>query len=208
MPSLFERITTLLKERTGLSDREITDKLVGPGAAQQPVNQACRNLQSRGVVVRKKRNDGRIANYLSDHEPVSEPPRREESPDANGDPLSEDSIKVVLVGWLDSHGWKTRVAWGRTRGIDVDAQRGRERWIIEVKGRGSRSAMRVNYFLAVLGELLQRMDDPEARYSIALPDLPQFRGLWRRLPALVKSRNTITALFVDADGNVEAMETS
>jgi hypothetical protein len=62
--------------------------------------------------------------------------------------------------------------------------------------------MRLNYFLGVLGELLQRMDDDSARYSIALPDLPQFRGLWERLPRLAKSRTTVTALFVRENGSV------
>ena len=55
--------------------------------------------------------------------------------------------------------------------------------------------MRVNYFLSMLGETLQRMDDPDASYSIAVPDLPQFRGLWARLPALAKSRTQISAIF-------------
>jgi len=41
------------------------------------------------------------------------------------------------------------------------------------------------------------------RYSIALPDLPQFRGLWSRLPSLAKSRTQITALFVKASGEVD-----
>jgi hypothetical protein len=63
--------------------------------------------------------------------------------------------------------------------------------------------MRVNYFLSVLGELLQRMDDPDARYSLALPDMKQFRKLWQRLPQLAKSRTTISALFVDPLGKVE-----
>jgi hypothetical protein len=69
-------------------------------------------------------------------------------------------------------------------------------------GCGSRQPMRVNYFLAARGELLQRMDDEQARYSIALPDLPQFRWLWERLPKLAKSRTTITALFVRENGSV------
>ena len=71
-----------------------------------------------------------------------------------------------------------------------------------MKGGGSRDPMRVNYFLAVLGELLQRMDDPAARYSIALPDMKQFRGLWSRLPMVAKTRTQITALFVAASGDV------
>ena len=48
----------------------------------------------------------------------------------------------------------------------------------------------VNYFLAVLGELLQKMDEQACRYSIALPDLPQFRGLWDRLPREAKKLHT------------------
>lgn len=60
--------------------------------------------------------------------------------------------------------------------------------------------MRVAYFLGVLGEVLCRMTDPDAKYSIAIPDVPQFRNLWRRLPAEAKSRTRIAALFVgDAD---------
>jgi hypothetical protein len=31
------------------------------------------------------------------------------------------------------------------------------------------------------GELLQRMDDSNAKYNIALPELPQFRNLWLKL---------------------------
>ena len=75
--------------------------------------------------------------------------------------------------------------------------------IIEVKGSGSLNPMRVNYFLCILGELLQRMDDPTARYSIALPDLKQFRNLWLRLPDLAKQRSTIDAIFVSEDGMID-----
>ena len=92
---------------------------------------------------------------------------------------------------------------GSYRGIDIEATKGPSRWIIEVKGCGSLQAMRVNYFVGMLGELLQRMNDPNARYSIALPDMKQFRGLWERLPDLAKSRTTISALFVDASGHID-----
>lgn len=60
--------------------------------------------------------------------------------------------------------------------------------------------MNVNYFLTILGEILQRMEDPYAKYSIALPDIQQFRNLWDRLPLLAKVRTGITALFVDENG--------
>lgn len=84
-----------------------------------------------------------------------------------------------------------------------DARRDTQRWLIEAKGIGSRQPMRVNYFLGALGETLQRMDDAQALYSIALPDVAQFRGLWQRLPTLAKVRNHLSALFVSADGTVE-----
>jgi len=114
-------------------------------------------------------------------------------------------VKRHIQSWLEAAGWRVEVRWGRGgrgHGVDVDASRGSERWRIEVKGGGSLDPMRVNYFLAVLGELLQRMDDPAARYSIALPDMKQFRGLWSRLPTLAKTRTHITALFVAASGEV------
>lgn len=120
--------------------------------------------------------------------------------------LSEDEIKQVLDHWLQGAGWDTAVAWGHTPGIDVEASKPGRRWVIEVKGPGSRQPMRVNYFLAILGETLQRMDDPSAQYSIALPDLPQYRGLWDRLPALAKSRTGISVLFVDTQGKIEHIE--
>ena len=118
------------------------------------------------------------------------------------DALSEDEIKEVLVKWLSNQGWSTKVAWGRTQGVDVEAVKGKERWVIEVKGPGSRPQMRVNYFLGILGEMLQRMDNPATRYSIVLPDLQQYRRLWDRLPKLAKSRTKISILFVSVDRQV------
>ena len=118
-------------------------------------------------------------------------------------PRAVDSAVAALRCKLGSAGWRVETAWGHAPGVDIDARRGKERWLIEIKGPGSRQPMRVNYFLSILGETLQRMDDPAARYSIALPDMAQYRGLWERLPALAKERTAIDILFVDADGNIE-----
>jgi len=121
--------------------------------------------------------------------------------------LHEDPVKDILNLWLQSKGWETDINEGKRRGIDIEARNGSKRWIIEVKGCGSRAPMRNNYFLAVLGEILQRMDDPSARYSIAFPNMDKFRRLWRELPSLAKRRTTIDALFINADGTVvEEME--
>ena len=203
MATLPQEIVELLGKSPGMTDREITSALRSNSAPQQPINIAARGLAEKGVVIRKKRHDGLIGNYLSGQPvPVSNPPSSTKRQYGENQ-LSEDEAKEILRTWLEKDGWTTVIAWGRTRGIDIEAQRNSERWVIEVKGIGSRSEMRVNYFIGMLGETLQRMDDPAAKYSIAVPDVAQFRGLWSRLPSVAKSRTTITALFVAADGSVE-----
>jgi hypothetical protein len=150
----------------------------------------------RGWYRRRRRGAQRPAPPAPPSRPPDASPKAEEG-------LSEDEVKQHLQRWLQGQGWTCRIAWGKERGIDVEATRGEERWVIEAKGCGSRPQMRVNYFLAILGETLQRMDDPKARYSIALPDMAQYRGLWERLPALAKQRTGITLLLVGADRGVE-----
>jgi hypothetical protein len=201
-----ENLLAVVRNTPGLTDREITDRLLGPAAAQQAINQIARLLAAQGALERRRRPDGKLGNYppVASQEP-SLPDVESQGGLSSGavDSLSEDDVKRHLQAWLENTGWKVTVIWGRGQGIDIDAARSDRRWIIEAKGRGSLNAMRVNYFLGVLGELLQRMSDPEAKYSIALPDLPQFRRLWERLPELAKRRTTISALFVSESGHVE-----
>lgn len=66
--------------------------------------------------------------------------------------------------------------------------------------------MRADYFLSILGEMLQRMDDPAARYSIALPNMQQSRNLCMRLPVLAKKRVGIDAIFVSENGTIDFVE--
>ncbi len=202
MANMKERIIDLLRKNDGLSDREITDTLITKGAAQQPINQICRDLESQGFIVRSKQ-DGRIKNFLANNmlKSINEP-NGEKGAVKNDLFLSEDTLKKHLEKWLIQNGWKVQLTWGNLQGIDICAIQDNKRWVIEVKGEGSRQPMRVNYFLAILGETLQRMNDPESDYSIALPDLQQFRSLWDRLPILAKQRTGISILFVDRNGKI------
>ncbi|MEB2320747.1 MAG: MarR family transcriptional regulator [Pseudomonadota bacterium] len=203
MPTLPQELLRFVHSSPGLTDREITDALRGKLAPQQPVNIAARSLATRGQIVRRKRADGLIGNYPSDGLTQSAELEQTEPKAADLADQSEDKLKHRIREWLTSDGWHVEVAWARDRGIDVRAFRDGKRWIIEVKGIGSLPAMRVNYFLSILGETLQRMDDPASKYSICLPDVPQFRNLWSRLPTLAKRRTEITALFVASSGCVE-----
>lgn len=203
MATLRDRILELASAEPGLTDREIANRLLGRDAPQQAVNQVARQLASEGRIVRRERPDGKIGNYPAEGRgSLTVPPRStSKAPPANF--LSEDDAKRKLQVWLEAAGWKVAIVWSRGQGIDMDARRGNSRWVIEVKGQGTLNPMRVNYFLGVLGELLQRMEDPQARYSIALADVPQFWRLWNRFPSLAKQRTGISALFVAASGHVE-----
>ena len=66
MATLKQQIIELVDREPGLTDRQITDRLKGPGHPPQAVNQACRQLERGGVLHRKRRDDGLIGNYPSD----------------------------------------------------------------------------------------------------------------------------------------------
>lgn len=199
-----EQLMDYIESHPGLSDRELANALEGRSASQQHVNAEARRLSADGLVERRRRRDGILGNYPTESKAAD---TRRENPKpslitSTDEGLSEDEIKAYLENWRLKAGWRCSIAWGHQRGVDIEAVNGVERWLIEVKGIGSRQPMPVNYFIGILGETLQRMEDPDAKYSIALPDVRQFRGLWERLPSLAKSKTRITALFVTSDGQV------
>jgi hypothetical protein len=63
MATWKERIIELMSSSPGLTDREITDRLAGPGSSQQIVNRKCRELEREGRLVRRRRQDGLIGNF-------------------------------------------------------------------------------------------------------------------------------------------------
>ncbi len=198
--TLKEKIIDLLKKQKGLEDREITNILFTKGYPQQSINQACRSLEKEGILNRIPEL-GKIRNYYVKDRPIIKK-KNPQQKSIDNNYLSEDQIKKILENFLYNKGWATNIAWGRKSGPDIVAVRNTEKWIIEVKGCGSLNAMRVNYFLGVLGEILQRMDEEDAKYSIAFPDLKQFRNLWERFPSIAKRRTKITSLFIDSVGNI------
>jgi hypothetical protein len=124
------------------------------------------------------------------------------SPQVAGNPLSEDAVKAAVRDHLAARGLHVEVRWGHDRGTDITASGPNERWVIEAKGEVVSAQQQGNYFLGALGELIQRMDDPHARYALALPDTPRCQGLVRRLPALARERLALSVFFVHRDGTV------
>ncbi|MBE3602285.1 MarR family transcriptional regulator [bacterium] len=157
------------------------------------------NLKQKTVTFNRIGDNSTKANFAQS---------RSESAPTNDLPesLSEDELKTLLGAYLIREGWKISTNMGSAHGIDILAERDSQRWVIEAKGSGSLQSMRVNYFLAVLGEILQRMSAASAKYSIALPDIQQFRNLWSRLPALAKERTGLSCLFVRKNGEIEEIK--
>jgi len=204
MATMKDKILSAIEANPGLSDREITDLLLGEQVGQQGINQAARALEAKGKIDRRKRRDGKIGNFPAGRGDFSSvfgvsnkphPALKKEIMDT-----SEDEVKQKIKDWLETDGWEVSVKWGHDRGIDIEAKRGEEKWIIEAKGSGSRNEMRNNYFLGALGETLQRMNDQTTHYSVAFPDLKKFRRLWAELPSMVKKKMVISALFVGING--------
>lgn len=128
------------------------------------------HMLADGSLLRSSPGRYRLARHRDRPIDRSDPP-----PDTATERMSEDFVKRAVVDWLESDGWEVQVRWGRERGIDIDAHRGDERWVIGAKGEAPRGPQQVNYFLGALGELTQRIDDSAARYGIALPDHSQYR---------------------------------
>jgi hypothetical protein len=176
---------------------------------RQTVNHTARRLEAEGRLRRFTGRNGKIVNALptSPAQPPLEANPPPAVPGGGGSRITEDEVKEAVRAYLRAEGFDVQVAWGRVRGIDLDARHpdGR-RYVIEAKAEvGKSGPQQVNYFIGMLGELVQRMDDAHASYGIALPANGQYRGLVARLPALAKERLQLTVFWVSReDGKLVA----
>jgi hypothetical protein len=120
------------------------------------------------------------------------------------DLLPKKKLRRILEDYLTSHGWEQESnGLAPSHDVTIKVKRGAERWVIEMRGAGTLNPEITSSFVAILGRVLQRMDEKNCKYSIALPDTKPFRRLWERLPALAKNRTGITVLFVGRGGAVD-----
>ena len=208
MATLADRILNAI--RYAPLDDDVLAQRLGVGH-RQAVNQAARRLEAQGRLRRFTGPDGKIVNALPEspkHRASEHTRPREVDRGIDGSRITEDGVKEAVRAHLTAQGFDVAVAWGRVRGIDIDARHtdGR-RYVIEAKAEvGSNGPQQVNYFLGMLGELVQRMDDAQAMYGIALPDNRQYRGLVDRLPALARERLRLSVFWVRRDGGELGVE--
>lgn len=195
-----ERILAELeKSSRPVADSELAEVL---GLRHQAVNQTCRSLERLGRIRRLQTVGAPIRNVL-----VEAPARdavERAAPTTSTGLLTEDEVKAAVKEDLVARGYDVEVAWGRSPGVDIVARRNDGRLMLEAKGEAANPPQQVNYFLGAIGELVQRLDDPDAQYGLALPDHRQYRGLVTRLPRLAWTRLRLVVLFVRrVDGGFE-----
>lgn len=197
MGTIGERILEAIRHAP-LDDDQLARRL---GVSQrQAINQTARRLEAQGKLRRYSGPDGKIVNALltgSTAPPPPAPPSLTPPRPISSGLLSEDEVKSAVKDHLEAEGFRVHIAWGRERGVDVDARHpdGR-RWLVEAKGEVGIGSQQVNYFLGALAELVQRMADPAASYALALPDNRQYRSLVDRLPDLAKQRLGLRVFWV------------
>ncbi|MCL5090118.1 MAG: hypothetical protein M1382_03010 [Candidatus Marsarchaeota archaeon] len=127
--------------------------------------------------------------------------------------LSEDEVKRYVKLWLKkSKSYEiVDVNYGRKKGIDIHAymKNSKKEWVIEAKGSGSKNkkyAQNARYNNYFLGELLQKMDKNNVKYSIAVPLYQKYERLWGELPQIAKKRLKLSIIFVDAKGRCKEVD--
>ena len=197
MATIAERILEAIRYAP-LDDDTLARRL---GVSQrQSINQTARRLESQGRLHRVVGADGKIVNMLLESAASLGPSVADTRPAAShvSDRITEDEVKAAVRDYLVARGYAVEVAWDRMPGIDIDARHpSRNRQVIEAKAEtGTSGPQQANYFLGMLGELLQRMDDEDATYAIALPENRQYRGLVDRLPRLARNRIGLNVYWV------------
>lgn len=171
MAPLADRIVDTLKVQSRALDDD--ERAAYPGVIRQAVNQACRRLEREGIVERYVGPNNKIVSRLRSSKArriVAAPPASAPARPHDRTILSEDEVKEAVKTYLEAQGFEVTVAWARTRGADIVATRPGSRLVLEAKGQVLVQSQQANYFLGALGELVQRMNDADSTYGLALPD--------------------------------------
>lgn len=151
MASISDRVIAFVGQFPGRDDDEISRALqVFP---RQTVNQACRALAARGLLVRRIGPRGKISNFPSSQDvrtvaSASMRVAREPSndPQDSGNYLSawywEGNVSETIAEWLGKEGCtiiSVADTRSRERGIDVRAEKSGVSILVEVKGFPSRN---------------------------------------------------------------------
>lgn len=92
-------------------------------------------------------------------------------------PFYEGRVQQYVTAYLTAHGYSVRQEVTVRNGkVDILACRDDQELCVEVKGedRGGYTSAEMNLQIG-FGQLLSRMNQPNWRYGLAMPDTPDFR---------------------------------
>lgn len=105
---------------------------------------------------------------------------------------NEGFIQNAVEKYFDSLGYEQiNVKYIDYVGINTQTE---EKWVIETKGKTTEVGLD---FRTCLGQLIQRMDDNNANYGIALPEILEYKEQCRMMKKWVVELLKINWLFVD-----------
>lgn len=209
-------LSTLEKFRRGLCDDCLS--LIAGVSPRQTVNQRCRKLYDRGLVLRSKQrcpecNSDKLVNYIpQDRDGVSQ---KASSVQGNRSPSRpwcwEGCVQDRLACFLRDSGWTiSRLAdtASRERGKDIEAtggieNKGRLLWLT-VKGYPEKSVHQQarHWFAEVVYDLVRyRTEHPTVVLGVGLPDRKTYRTLAQRV-AWLKRELPFQFYWVSEDGSV------
>jgi hypothetical protein len=190
----------------------------------QHINQTCRTLADQGLIIRDHAHGG-IINKVSGMAPETH--TREPRPLAASTAEEwtwEGNVQSRIVTHLAKSGWNIIAVANtaqRERGVDIIAERDRQRILVEVKGwpsttyaRGERAGQpkptqptlqATHWFAELLTSLIRRGAERGSRLAMALPDMPRYRTLLGEA-AWALERLDITVYLVTAEGSVQVWE--
>lgn len=100
----------------------------------------------------------------------------------------------LIKSWLAEHSWE----YVENKDY-IEAHNGKGRWIINVQGikRGRKQTLPVK-----VSEVMKRMSDTSAHYSIAFNDSITYRRQWNEIPTQVKEKLNMSVILADKKGNI------
>ena len=125
----------------------------------------------------------------------------------------EDKVKSLLKERLEREGWNVNtISLGYEKGRDLEAQKGDLTIIIEAKGEPKSPltylVQRRSYVQGALASIAAWMkeENPKTRYLIAFPENGYYpRGVKNLIPALVRKKLGLLAVFINEDSSVETL---
>lgn len=110
---------------------------------------------------------------------------------------NEGFVQNTIESYFDKKGFiKESIPYTDYAGVHMET---REKWRVEAKGLTGNVGLD---FRTGLGQLIQRMDDPNANYGIAIPNIPSYLRQVEQIKPWVREKIQLHILVINEDGGV------